>query len=83
MSRSLSTLLVAALLGGIPGVALAESIGSNGGPAGGAFMSSYSNPAPRFSQAPAPAAYTTQSSSAAPDVAVTASTRRDMKRPRR
>ena len=82
MSRSLSTLFVAALLGGIPGIALAESI-SHGGPAGGAFMSSYSNPAPRFSQAPAPAAYATQSSSAAPDVAVTASTRRDMKRPRR
>lgn len=47
MQRSLSS-LIAALLAASPGVALAEDGGR--GPAGGAFMSSYSTPPAPYAQ---------------------------------
>ena len=78
MTRSL--LLIAALMITAPSIAFAETVGSSGGPAGGAFMSTYGNQAPRLAQGTAPRAEFAQQPALSREVTTTASTRRAVQR---
>ena len=73
-------LFAAALLAGAPSIASAETAASGGGPAGGAFMSTYASQAPRLEQRAAPRAEFAQGRATTDDVSATGSTRPRMQR---